>query len=67
MLVNSWIQLTTVINELARSMGQHDYYPFVMSRTVLRKMHFIHMIVRETRGGTPVIERSHAGNFEAWS
>jgi hypothetical protein len=52
LLVNAWVQLTTVVNELARSMGQHDFYPFVMSRTVLRKMHFIQMIVKEARGGT---------------
>lgn len=52
LLINSWVQLTTVLNELARSMGQHDFYPFVMSRPVLRKMHFIQMIVKETRGGT---------------
>jgi len=48
-LVNSWIQLTTVLNELARSMGQHDFYPFVMSRPVLKKMHFIQMVVKEHR------------------
>ena len=60
LLVNSWVQLTTVLNELARSMGQHDFYPFVMSRPVLKKMHFIQMIVKETRGGTeyggPLVE-----------
>jgi hypothetical protein len=56
LLINSWIQLTTVLNELARSMGQHDFYPFVMSRPVLRKMHFIQMIVKETRGGTSLFE-----------
>ncbi len=55
LLVNSWVQLTTVLNELARSMGQHDYYPFVMSRPVLRKMHFIQMVVKEVRGGTSLI------------
>ena len=55
LLVNSWIQLTTVLNELARSMGQHDFYPFVMSRPVLRKMHFIQMIVKEERGGTSLL------------
>jgi hypothetical protein len=48
-LVNAWVQLTTVLNELARSMGQHDFYPFVMSRPVLRKMHFIQMVVKEAR------------------
>lgn len=51
LLVNSWVQLTTVLNELARSMGQHDFYPFVMSRPVLRKLHFIQLIVKEARGG----------------
>lgn len=56
LLMNSWVQLTTVLNELARSMGQHDYYPFVMSRPVLRKMHFIQMIVKEARGGTALHE-----------
>jgi len=55
LLINSWIQLTTVLNELARSMGQHDFYPFVMSRPVLRKMHFIQMIVKEARGGTSLL------------
>lgn len=50
-LTNSWIQLTTVLNELARSMGQHDFYPFVMSRSVLKKMHFIQMVVKEHRNG----------------
>jgi hypothetical protein len=55
LLVNSWVQLTTVLNELARSMGQHDFYPFVMSRPVLRKLHFIQMIVKEARGGYSII------------
>lgn len=56
LLVNSWVQLTTVLNELARSMGQHDFYPFVMSRPVLRKMHFVQMVVKEARGGTSLID-----------
>ncbi|HBL42673.1 MAG TPA: hypothetical protein DDZ90_04700, partial [Planctomycetaceae bacterium] len=55
LLINSWVQLTTVLNELARSMGHQDFYPFVMSRTVLRKLHFIQMIVKEARGGTRLL------------
>ena len=54
-LVNAWVQLTTVLNELARSMGQHDFYPFIMSRPVLRKMHFIQLVVKEARGGQSLI------------
>lgn len=55
LLVNSWVQLTTVLNELARSMGQQDFYPFIMSRPVLRKLHFIQLIVKEIRGGHSLI------------
>ncbi len=46
LLMNSWVQLTTVLNELARSMGQPDFYPFVMTRSVLRKLHFIQIVVK---------------------
>jgi len=45
-LVNSWLKLTTILNELARSMGQPDFYPFVMSRPVLKKLHFVELVVR---------------------
>lgn len=48
-LVNSWMELVTALNELARSMGQQDYYPFVMSRAVVRKLHFIQLVVKGER------------------
>jgi hypothetical protein len=48
-LVNSWVVLTTVVNELSRSMGQPEFYPFRMPPTVLRKLHFIHLVVRDQR------------------
>jgi hypothetical protein len=48
-LVNSWVLLTTVLNELARSMGQPDFYPFVMSRVVLRKVTFIYLVVKDDK------------------
>jgi hypothetical protein len=58
LLINSWVQLTTVLNELARSMGQQDFYPFVMSRPVLKKLHFIQMVVKETRDAAAVAKNS---------
>ena len=57
LLVNSWVQMTTVLNELARSMGQHDFYPFVMTRAVLRKLHFIQMVVKSTREASGAMAR----------
>jgi hypothetical protein len=50
-LLNAWLEMTTVMNELARSLGQPDFYPFVMSRPVVRKLHFVHLVVREKREG----------------
>lgn len=48
-LLNGWVEMTMVINELARSMGQPDFYPFVMSKPVVAKLQFIHLVVREAR------------------
>ncbi|MEO5715954.1 MAG: putative zinc-binding peptidase [Luteolibacter sp.] len=48
-LVNGWVELITALNELARSMGHRDFYPFVMSRQVLRKLHFIQLVVKHER------------------
>jgi hypothetical protein len=48
-LLNGWIEITMVLNELARSMGQADFYPFVMSRPVVAKLQFVHLVLREAR------------------
>jgi hypothetical protein len=46
-LLNSWIKMIVVLNELARSMGHPDFYPFVMSRSVLAKLQLVQMIVAD--------------------
>lgn len=43
--LNSWIALSAVANELARSMGQHDLYPFALPRPAVTKLHFVHLVV----------------------
>ncbi|MET0382801.1 MAG: putative zinc-binding metallopeptidase [Burkholderiaceae bacterium] len=50
-VVNGWIELTGALNELTRSMGEPDFYPFVLSVAAVRKLHFIHRIVRNDAGG----------------
>ncbi|HAB17460.1 MAG TPA: hypothetical protein DCE44_13540, partial [Verrucomicrobiales bacterium] len=52
-LLNSWVELTAVLNELSRSMGQPDLYPFVLSKPAVKKLHFVHTVVRDSRA-TPV-------------
>ena len=50
-LLHAWIEIVTVLNEMARSMGQPDFYPFVMCRPVVAKLHFIHRVVADARSG----------------
>jgi hypothetical protein len=47
--LNGWVRLTNVLNELSRSMGQSDYYPFTLPRAAVGKLQFIHQIVTEQR------------------
>ncbi|MGN6528505.1 MAG: zinc-binding metallopeptidase family protein [Burkholderiaceae bacterium] len=53
-LVNGWIELTGALNELTRSMGEPDFYPFVLSRPAVRKLRFIHRVVQEAGGRADV-------------
>ncbi|MEO8250604.1 MAG: putative zinc-binding metallopeptidase, partial [Burkholderiales bacterium] len=48
-LVNGWTRLNTMLNEMSRSMGQPDFYPFVLTRDVVAKLQFIHLVVGEGR------------------
>lgn len=44
-LVNAWVELTALLNEMSRSMGVPDFYPFVLGPAVVRKLHLVHRIV----------------------
>jgi len=41
--------MITVLNEMARSPGQQDFYPFVMPRAVVKKLHFENLVVNGAR------------------
>jgi hypothetical protein len=69
--LNAWVELATALNELSRSMGQPDFYPFVLSGDAVRKLFFVHRVVigrrtqRQARApasraaGTPVADVAH--------
>jgi hypothetical protein len=44
--INAWVELTAVLNELSRSMGQPDFYPFVLPRRAVGKLQLIHAVVQ---------------------
>lgn len=46
-LLDDWDKLTSLLNALNRSMGLDDAYPFTINPPTRKKLHFIHMIVRE--------------------
>lgn len=43
-LLQGWMELTGVLNELSRSMGVADFYPFVLSAPAVRKLYFVHCV-----------------------
>ncbi len=53
-LVGTWLHLTFAVNNLNRSMGQPDLYPFVLSPKVAKKIGFVMTLVqanpRESEG-----------------
>ena len=46
-LSTSWQAVTLALNDLNRSMGVKDAYPFVVSPTVHGKLRFVHELVRD--------------------
>jgi hypothetical protein len=44
--VQEWLGLTIALNAMARSIGQSDLYPFVLSPKVVEKLDFVHGVIR---------------------
>ncbi len=44
--LQTWLELTPAINELSSSLGHNMSYPFVVSPPVIRKLFFIHCMVK---------------------
>ena len=48
-MLASWRPVAYTINELNRSMGLSDAYPFEVSRVIRGKLHFVHMVILNFR------------------
>jgi len=46
-LINDWFALIYALNNLNRSMGLPDAYPFVLSEPAIQKLRFVHEIIRQ--------------------
>lgn len=49
--VERWSSIGILCNELSRSMGQPDVYPFALTVPMLRKLFFIERIISQARSG----------------
>jgi hypothetical protein len=47
-LLAAWLPVTFAVNNLNRSMGQPDLYPFVISGAAIAKLQYIHDLIRGT-------------------
>jgi hypothetical protein len=45
-LINNWLRITGVLNELSDSMGERAFYPFVLPRAVVAKLQLVHEVIR---------------------
>ncbi|MEX2516025.1 MAG: putative zinc-binding metallopeptidase [Gammaproteobacteria bacterium] len=48
-ILDTWVDLSIAMNNINRSIGLGDFYPFVISPRVMKKLEFIHRIVSEQR------------------
>ena len=44
-VIDEWLPLTWALNQINRSMGHPDLYPFVLPETVLTKIRFVHNLI----------------------
>ncbi len=46
-LIDRWVPLTVTLNDINRSMGHSDFYPFVILEVAVAKLAFVHRVVRQ--------------------
>lgn len=46
-VIDAWLPLSFALNNINRSMGQPDLYPFVLSQPAIAKLKYIHNAVRD--------------------
>ena len=46
-LIDNWVPLSSLINNLNRAVGQHDAYPFVLTPEVIDKLGFVATLIRK--------------------
>jgi hypothetical protein len=53
-VTDTWLPLTKGLNQINRSMGRHDLYPFVIAQPVLAKLSYVAALVQRAGNRQPV-------------
>jgi hypothetical protein len=53
-MLQEWHGLTHTLNNLNRSLGLNDAYPFVLSPPAIAKMRFVHQMIRTAANSAEV-------------
>ncbi len=48
-LIDAWLPMAFAVNSLNRSMGQIDFYPFVLSPPAIEKLSFVHDLIHTAK------------------
>lgn len=48
-LHDTWLKLVQVLNQMSRSMGERDFYPFIVSAAAREKLEFVHRVIADQR------------------
>jgi len=51
-LIDAWLPVSFAANNLNRTMGQPDLYPFIISKPVIEKLGYIHHLIRNQVANT---------------
>jgi hypothetical protein len=43
-ILSAWLPLSVALNQLNRSMGMRDVYPFALTERVVEKLAFVHQL-----------------------
>ena len=66
-IVDVWVPISLAINSINRSMGQRDFYPFVISHPVMRKLDFVHRLVHPNAPPLAAADDTERGGKWWWS
>jgi hypothetical protein len=50
-MIDAWLPITFAVNNINRSMGQRDVYPFILSPKVIEKLSFVHRLIHDESKG----------------